>query len=68
VIVQLTRADRKVLITVEDDGTGFELHAPKKASGMGLHNVRSRVNYLQGRMDIESRPGEGTIINIELIV
>ena len=68
VIVQLTKAGSKVLITVEDNGAGFDLHAQEKSPGMGLQNVKSRVNYLHGRMDIESRPGEGAVINIELIV
>ncbi|MDP4130728.1 MAG: ATP-binding protein, partial [Bacteroidota bacterium] len=68
VIVQLTKAESKVLITVEDNGAGFDLHAQEKSGGMGLQNVKSRVNYLHGRMDIESKPGEGAVINIELIV
>ena len=68
VIVQLTKAASKVLITVEDNGAGFDLHAQEKSAGMGLQNVKSRVNYMHGRMDIESKPGEGAVINIELIV
>jgi len=68
VIVQLTKAAGKLLITVEDNGAGFDLHAPGKSGGMGLQNVKFRVNYLHGRMDIDSKPGEGAVINIELIV
>ena len=66
VLVQLTKTGERVLITVEDTGKGFELHSLKK-SGMGLTNIRSRVNYFNGSMDIESEPGEGTTVNIELI-
>lgn len=67
ILVQLTKTDERVLITVEDDGKGFEPNALEKISGMGLANIRSRVNYFNGSMDIESKPGEGTIVNIELI-
>lgn len=66
VLVQLTKTGERVLITVEDTGKGFELSSLKK-SGMGLTNIRSRVNYFNGSMDIESKPGEGTTVNIELI-
>ncbi len=67
ILVQLTKTDERVLITVEDEGKGFEPNALEKISGMGLANIRSRVNYFNGSMDIESKPGEGTIVNIELI-
>lgn len=66
VLVQLTRTDSKVLITVEDDGKGFDALSEKPKSGIGLSNVRSRINYFNGSIDIDSAPAEGTIINIEL--
>jgi two-component system NarL family sensor kinase len=66
VLVQLTKTPEKVLIAVEDNGKGFELSTLEKVSGIGLTNIRSRCNYFNGLLDIESRPGEGTIVNIEL--
>ncbi|HMH22814.1 MAG TPA: sensor histidine kinase [Puia sp.] len=68
ILVQLTKTADKVLITVEDDGRGFDLHPLQRSPGIGLTNIRSRVNYFNGKMDIESKKGEGTIINIELMV
>ena len=67
ILVQLTKTNERVLITVEDNGKGFEISSLKKASGIGLTNIQSRVNYFNGLMDIQSKPGEGTIANIELI-
>ena len=67
VLVQLTRTADKVLITVEDNGKGFDLDPLKTLPGIGLANIRSRVNYFNGKMEIESSPGEGTTINIELL-
>lgn len=64
--VQLTKTDSKVLITVEDDGKGFAADSLEKSSGIGLTNIRSRINYFNGSMQIESKPAEGTTINIEL--
>jgi signal transduction histidine kinase len=68
VLVQLTIAAENVLISVEDDGRGFDLAAVQARPGIGLSNIRHRVNYFSGKMDIESKPGEGTTVNIELIV
>ena len=67
ILVQLTKAAGKVLITIEDNGKGFEPSSPVKSKGIGLTNVRSRVNYFNGFIDIDSKPQEGTNINIELI-
>jgi two-component system NarL family sensor kinase len=67
ILVQLTKTDERVLITVEDNGNGFEISSLKKATGIGLTNIKSRVNYFNGLMDINSKPGEGTTINFELI-
>ena len=64
--VQLTKTDSKVLITVEDDGKGFVQDPLEKSSGIGLTNIQSRINYFNGSMQIESKPGEGSTINIEL--
>jgi two-component system NarL family sensor kinase len=67
VLVQLTKTGERVMITVEDNGKGFEISSLKKAPGIGLTNIQSRVNYFNGLMDVESKPGEGAIVNIELI-
>ena len=67
VLVQLTIAAENVLISVEDDGRGFDLQVVQARPGIGLSNIRHRVNYFNGKMDIESKPGEGTTVNIELI-
>jgi two-component system, NarL family, sensor kinase len=73
ILVQLTKTEERVLITVEDNGKGFELSSLKKATGIGLTNIQSRVNYFNGLLDINSKPAktssvnEGTTVNIELI-
>ena len=66
ILVQLTKTPGKVLITVEDNGNGFDLAAQQKSTGIGLSNIKHRVNYFNGNIDIESSLGEGTTVNIEL--
>ena len=66
--VQLIREGSRLNIVVEDNGKGFNLNAPENNIGAGLANVRSRVGYLKGQLDIHSEPGKGTLVNIELNV
>ena len=66
ILVQVTTTADKILITVEDNGKGFELDNLKKATGIGWTNIQSRVNYFNGVIDIDSKLREGTTINIEL--
>lgn len=64
IIVQLTIENTKVLITVEDDGKGYNKNQITK--GDGLDNIAYRVNYLKGKIDTETSPNNGTSVNIEL--
>jgi two-component system NarL family sensor kinase len=68
ILVQLTKTPNKVLITVEDDGKGFDMNSPASEPGIGFPNLKYRVNYLNGIMEIHSQPGDGTTVNIELAV
>jgi two-component system, NarL family, sensor kinase len=67
-IVQITKSDAKVSITVEDDGKGFDTNQLKMAKGIGWTNIQHRVDFLKGKLDINSKPGEGTSIHIEFTV
>lgn len=63
ILVQLIRRDDLLSITVEDNGRGFDPSA--HPAGSGLRNIRSRLEYLQGHMDIQSTPGSGSSFHIE---
>ena len=59
--------DRDIFyLTVEDNGRGYTPSDREKGNGVGLENIKSRVDFLKGKMDISGGPGKGTIINIEL--
>ncbi len=54
-------------ISVRDDGQGFDWRAPSVAQGhVGLQIMRERADRIGARVDIESRPGEGSRVLIEL--
>ena len=66
VLVQLLHEGDKLVINVEDNGKGIDEEEFKKANGMGWKNIRSRIEYLKGKSDIQSEPGKGTAVNIEI--
>lgn len=58
-----TRADI-FWLQVEDDGRGFE--TKRDGDGYGLRNMRDRARLLGGHLAVESNPGEGTRITLEM--
>jgi len=56
-------------VTIEDNGSGFNLSNLSHAKGIGMRNIRTRIEYLKGSLDIDTKPGKGTLIafNIPII-
>lgn len=67
IIVQINYLEDIMMITVEDDGQGFEYNQ-SLYQGMGLKNVEYRAQYLKGKFSVESSPGAGTIMVVEIPV
>ena len=67
-IVQITKSDNLLAITVEDDGKGFDPGILDLSKGMGWINIRHRVDFLKGKLDISSLVGNGTSVHIEFII
>jgi signal transduction histidine kinase len=63
--VALSSADDCLRIDVNDDGAGL---GRLNGDGMGLTNIRDRVEALGGHLEIDSRPGVGTRLRAELPV
>jgi signal transduction histidine kinase len=63
--VQLVRETNRLNVVVEDNGKGFDTGILEKNKGAGWMNIRSRVDYLNGQLDIHSEAGKGTLVNIE---
>jgi len=66
--IQLIRENSRLNIVVEDNGKGFDTGILKDSKGAGWTNIRSRVEYLKGLLDLHSEPGKGTLVNIEFKV
>jgi signal transduction histidine kinase len=64
--VSVVLADRGGVLVgvIEDDGTGFDTGS--STDGFGLTGMRERVELLDGRLAVESTPGEGTTLLLEL--
>lgn len=64
-IVQVSVSETQLAITVEDDGKGMDKDTLKTAQGIGWKNIRSRVNYHKGVINMQSELGKGASVFIE---
>lgn len=67
--IQLIRDECELAVTIEDNGKGFDISKAQQGlsdNGIGLKNLRSRIEYLNGKLDIESSIGKGTLVAIYL--
>ena len=62
--VSLYGLDEMIQLIIEDNGKGFD--TAKMFSGLGLFSIKSRVDYLEGELDIESSSNLGTTISISI--
>jgi len=64
--VRLARSGANAVLTIEDDGVGFD--PANNSFGNGLRNMRERAATLGATLDITSRPGKGTRLQMTLPV
>ncbi len=67
-LLTIRHHNKSIYLHAEDDGVGFQMEAARLKGGLGLANLRSRVEDHHGKIRIESVPGEKTTIDIEMIV
>ena len=65
-IVQLTKSNNTLSLTVEDDGKGFDKNLLNAAKGIGWSNIQNRVDFLKALLDVKTENGKGTSVLIEL--
>ena len=70
---QATRVDvlinlrnKHVVTIIEDNGVGFLPASPTVENHLGLFGMRERIEMLGGKFTIESAPGKGTTVNVEV--
>ncbi len=68
ILVQVHAAEQEklVAITVEDDGSGFDGNVANQQGGIGWQNIHNRVEFLKGKIDVQSSAGKGTSVMIEI--
>lgn len=64
-IVQVTKSDSHLSVTVEDNGKGFETALLNQSKGIGWSNIQNRVDFLKGKLDVQSQPGKGTSVMMD---
>ena len=57
-----------ILLSVEDNGIGFNVNEMVSKGGMGMENLKARIKHLDGNFEIDSRLGRGTTAIIDIPV
>lgn len=66
IVVSINRAHGKLEVGIKDDGIGLDLQLIKRSTGIGWQNIYSRVELINGVIDMNSSPGAGT--NVQVLV
>ena len=61
--IHLRPLDGRLLLTVRDDGVGFDPEQHRTRASLGLASMRQRVALLGGKLKIDSKLGQGTIVS-----
>jgi signal transduction histidine kinase len=64
--VHLSHEDGRLVLTVADDGDGFDVNAADARAGLGLISMRERLHLIGGQLSIRSTPRAGTRIRVEV--
>lgn len=65
ILIQINTEDDELVIQYEDDGVGFDQENLVR-KGMGLENIKSRINYMHGSISIDSQSGSGISVLIRI--
>lgn len=67
VTIQLKNYHEMYMLTVEDDGIGFDVSSiTQKSSGLGFQSMKNRLDAIDGFLEIDSKIGNGTTIIIQI--
>lgn len=62
IVVDIQADEGELLVSLADDGKGFDTALMQQSKGMGWENLRTRVGLLQGKLEVNSKPGKGTLV------
>lgn len=66
IVVTLHYHRPKLVLSVADDGRGFDVDLTRKPSGLGIANMKERAACLNGVLAFDSQPGQGTTVTLTL--
>jgi len=64
--ISLTGTGHDVLLSVQDDGIGFDSVEVREKPGLGFSSMRERARLIHGDLSISSQPERGTVINVRV--
>lgn len=64
--ITLIKEAAGINIIIEDNGKGFDINQAKNKDGIGLKNIESRVTFLKGTIEWDSKIGKGTVVVINI--
>jgi signal transduction histidine kinase len=62
--IQIIASDTSILVTIKDNGKGFDVKAQRK--GIGINNMQNRAESMNGTLAIESKPAAGCTLRLSL--
>ncbi len=66
--ITLVEKKNRLHLIIEDDGQGFDKTQIPKKDGLGINQIDARIQMMQGKFNIDTGKGKGTVITIELPV
>ncbi|UAM99837.1 sensor histidine kinase [Polaribacter litorisediminis] len=66
VTINISLFDKNLNIIVEDDGVGFDINTVELNDGMGIHSIKTRIQYLKGTFTIDTTLGKGSSIIMDI--
>ncbi len=64
--IELFELGNYIQLIIKDNGKGFNYNSHYKSQGNGIYNIHERVNVIGGTIEMKSKKGEGTIIDIKI--
>ena len=66
IYIQLIKDENELIILIEDNGKGFDKKILESDKGLGIRNIISRIEYINGKVEIDSIIGKGTSYHISI--
>lgn len=62
IVIDIQQDGDELLLSIADNGKGFDTEQIKQSKGMGWENLYTRVGLLNGNLEVNSKPGRGTLV------